>query len=460
LENLALKTKKRLLGTLSIYSWLAIPTALLMAGVLSMEKKQKSGKNNVFDRLIREELIFRNREALASTYIPPEFPHRDNEINNVANILKPALYGARPSNILIYGQTGTGKTAVAKFICNQIVSKAETEGKKIHTAYINCKQTNTPYGILTNIGKTYSKDWEDKVPNAGWRIDKVYSALKEKADEDGGIAIVILDEIDTLVSKSGDDILYHLTGLNSDLDNSKISLIGISNDTKFTSWLDPRVKSRMGEESLTFAPYNALQIENILVQRAKMAFHEGAVDPLVLSYCSSRAALEHGDARKALDLLRISAEIAEREGQEIVTVKYVGKAENVMEYDLVRSLISTLPLQPKVTLASIILNRGSKENGQQTTGEVYNTYSLICKRFKVEQLTQRRIGHIISELDMQGLINAKVVSLGRQGRTRYISIAIEQSQIDGALNNDSFLSRVIKEIKMSGYLSSMQLRLI
>jgi cell division control protein 6 len=460
LKNLALKTKKRLLETLCIYSWLAIPKALLMAGVLSMEKKQNSGKNNVFDRLIQEERIFRNREALASTYIPSEFPHRDNEINDVANILKPALYGARPSNILIYGQTGTGKTAVAKFICKQIVSKAETEGKKIHTAYINCKQTNTPYGILTNIGKTYSNDWEDKVPNAGWRIDKVYSALKEKADEDGGIAIVILDEIDTLVSKSGDDILYHLTGLNSDLDNSKISLIGISNDTKFTSWLDPRVKSRMGEESLTFAPYNALQIENILVQRAKMAFHEGAVEPLVLSYCSSRAALEHGDARKALDLLRISAEIAEREGKEIVTVEYVSKAENVMEHDLVRSLISTLPLQPKVTLASIILNRGSKENGQQTTGEVYNTYSLICKRFEVEQLTQRRVGHIISELDMQGLINAKVVSLGRQGRTRYISLSIEQSQIDGALDNDSFLSRVIKEIKMSGYLSSMQLRLI
>ena len=245
MENLALKTKKRLLGTLCIYSWFAIPKALLMAGVLPMEKKQKSEKNNVFDMLVREERIFKNREALASTYIPPEFPHRDNEINDVANILKPALYGARPSNILIYGQTGTGKTAVAKFICNQIVSKAKTEGKKIHTAYINCKQTNTPYGILTNIGKTYSKDWEDKVPNAGWRIDKVYSVLKEKADENGGIAIVILDEIDTLVSKSGDDILYHLTGLNSDLNNSKISLIGISNDTRFTSWLDPRVKSRM-----------------------------------------------------------------------------------------------------------------------------------------------------------------------------------------------------------------------
>ena len=255
-----------------------------MAVVLSMEKKQNSGKNNVFDKLIQKERIFRNREALASTYIPPEFPHRDNEINDVANILKPALYGARPSNILIYGQTGTGKTAVAKFICKQILSKAETEGKKIHTAYINCKQTNTPYGILTNIGKTYSNDWEDKVPNAGWRIDKVYSALKEKADEDGGIAIVILDEIDTLVSKSGDDILYHLTGLNSDLNNSKISLIGISNDTKFTSWLDPRVKSRMGEESLTFAPYNALYKEQ---RRLFMKV------PLILLYCHTVPAELH-----------------------------------------------------------------------------------------------------------------------------------------------------------------------
>jgi len=425
-----------------------------------MGKKQNSGKNNVFDRLIQKERIFKNREALASTYIPPEFPHRDNEINAVANILKPALYGARPSNILIYGQTGTGKTAVAKFICKQIVSKANTEGKKIHTAYINCKQTNTPYGILTNIGKTYSSTWEDQIPNAGWRIDKVYSALKQKADEDGGIAIVVLDEIDTLVSKNGDDILYHLTGLNSDLNNSKISLIGISNDTKFTSWLDPRVKSRMGEESLTFAPYNALQIEDILVQRAKMAFNEGVIDPLVLSYCSSRAALEHGDARKALDLLRIASEIAEREGEEIVTVKYVSKAQNVMEQDLVRNLVSTLPIQHKATLASIILNRGPKEKGQQTTGEVYNTYSIICRQSKIDPLTQRRMGHIISELDMQGLINAKVVSLGRQGRTRYISMAIEKNQIDSVLNDDSFLSRIIKDMKMSGYSSSMQLRLI
>jgi len=264
-----------------------------------------------------------------------------------------------------------------------------------------------------------------------------------------------------LVSKTGDDILYHLTGLNSDLNNSKISLIGISNDTKFTSWLDPRVKSRLGEESLTFAPYNAIQIEEILAQRTNVAFNENVVDPLVLSYCSSKAAQEHGDARKALDLLRISAELAERDGREIVTVEYVNNAQNVMEKDQVKSIISTLPIHHKATLVSTILNQGKRENGNQTTGEVYSTYTQICKRFNLTDLSQRRIGHIISELDMQGLISAKIVSLGRQGRTKFINVAIDENQVEELFEEDSFLSDIIKELTKTGkYIGSTQMRLI
>ena len=426
-----------------------------------MEKSQKNSNANIFDNLSHDERIFKNRDALSSTYIPKHFPHREEEINTIANIMKPALQGFRPSNILINGQTGTGKTAIAKFISDQITEKARNEDKKIHTAYINCKQTNTTYGILANIGKAYSAKWDEEIPIAGWRIDKVYSKLRQKANENGGIAIIVLDEIDALVNKSGDDILYHLTGLNSDLENSKIAIIGISNDVKFTSWLDPRVKSRLGEESLAFAPYNAPQIEDILYNRSKIAFRENIVEPLVLSYCSSKAAQEHGDVRKALDLLRISAELAERENREIVTAKYVNLAQNVMESDQVKNIISTLPIQNKATFASIIANQGTRERGQQTTGEVYETYSHICNVFKLEQLTQRRIGNLISELDMQGLINAKIVSLGRQGRTRYINLAIDKNQLKTIVRKDSFFTDVLEELaKTKNFMGSMQLRLI
>tara|TARA_Y100001970_G_scaffold16455_1_gene18515 strand:- start:285 stop:1565 length:1281 start_codon:yes stop_codon:yes gene_type:complete len=426
-----------------------------------MDKKQNDSKSNIFDSLSHDERIFKNREALSSTYIPKYFPHREEEIGNVANILKPALNGSRPSNILIYGQTGTGKTAVAKFICDQITAKAKSDDKKIHTAYINCKQTNTTYSILSNIGKAYSKKWEKEIPIAGWRIDKVYAEVKQKAKENGGIVILVLDEIDALVNKTGDDILYHLTSLNSDLENSKISIIGISNDVKFTSWLDPRVKSRLGEESLSFAPYNAPQIEEILYERAKIAFKENVLEPLVVSYCSSKAAQEHGDVRKALDLLRISAELADREEREIVTARYVNLAQNVMENDQVKNIVSSLPIQNKATFASIIVNQGSRKNGQQTTGEVYETYSRICNIFKLELLTQRRISNLISELDMQGLVHARTVSLGRQGRTKYISLAIEENQLKVVMKNDSFFADILEELEKSNvFPGSMQLRLM
>ena len=204
-----------------------------------------------------------------------------------------------------------------------------------------------------------------------------------------------------------------------------------------------------------------MQIEEILAQRSRLAFNENVVDPVVLSYCASRAAQEHGDARKALDLLRISAELAERDQREIVTIDYVTKARSVMEKDQVRSVISTLPLHYKATLASVILNQGKRDNGYQTTGEVYSTYAQICKRFNLNDLSQRRIGYIISELDMQGLISAKIVSLGRQGRTKFINLAIEENQVKELFREDSFLSDIIDEVTRSGnYIESTQMRLI
>ena len=48
-----------------------------------------------------------------------------------------------------------------------------------------------------------------------------------------------------------------------------------------------------------------------------MAFKENSVDPNVITYCASKAAQEHGDARKAIDLLRIAAELAEREREKL-----------------------------------------------------------------------------------------------------------------------------------------------
>jgi len=202
-------------------------------------------------------------------------------------------------------------------------------------------------------------------------------------------------------------------------------MIGVSNDLKFTEFLDPRVKSSLGEEELIFPPYDAEQISDILKQRAKMAYNDGVLGEMVIPLCAAFAAQEHGDARRALDLLRVSGEIAERENQPQVLEEHVRRAQEKIEVDRVVEVVRTLPTQSKLVLYSIILLRSRGREGKNvTTGEMYNVYRQLCHHIDVDILTQRRVTDLMSELDMLGIVNAVVVSKGRYGRTKEISLSV------------------------------------
>src|SRR5882672_11334122 len=74
----------------------------------------------LFDSLLRSEPMFRNKEVLRTSYTPDELPHRTTQINQLATILVAALRGETPSNVFIYGKTGTGKTAVTRFVGKEL----------------------------------------------------------------------------------------------------------------------------------------------------------------------------------------------------------------------------------------------------------------------------------------------------------------------------------------------------
>ena len=179
-------------------------------------------------------------------------------------------------------------------------------------------------------------------------------------DQRGGVFVIVLDEIDHLVRKAGDDLLYNLTNMNSSLKTARSCVIGISNDLKFTDFLDPRVRSRLGQLDVLFRPYDAEQLQDILRQRARDGLVAEAIGPGVIELCAALAAQEHGDARCALDLLRISAEKAEQAGDSVVNQNHVRIAQSQIESDQMTPVIATLPSQQKLVLASILLN---EQNG-------------------------------------------------------------------------------------------------
>jgi cell division control protein 6 len=251
----------------------------------------------------------------------------------------------------------------------------------------------------------------------GWPTDQVYAELKNQLEAGGGVLVIVLDEIDKLVKKSGDDTLYNLTRINSDLKQSKVSIIGISNDLSFKDFLDPRVLSSLSEEEIVFPPYNAPQLVDILTQRSAAAFMDDAIADGVIPLCSALAAQEHGDARRALDLLRISGELADRDESKQVTEEHVKQAQAKIETDSMIECISTLPTQSKLILFSML---ALEQLGHTTftSGEVSRIYQDIAPSIDLDVLTHRRITDLISELNMLGVIDTRVVSRGRYGRTK------------------------------------------
>ena len=386
--------------------------------------------NGIFEDMLMRATIFENREVLRSTYTPDYLPHRNDQVKGLATILVSALRGETPSNILIYGKTGTGKTAVAKHVGRELEKTSETHGIPCVVVYINCEVVDTQYRLLASIARHFEKD----IPMTGWPTDQVYSELKTALDMDKRIAIIILDEVDKLVCK-GDDVLYNLSRINSDLKKSKVSLIGVTNDLKFTEFLDPRVKSSLGEEEIIFPPYDANQIRDILNQRAQMAFKSQVLEETVIPLCAAYAAQEHGDARRALDLLRVSGEIAERIKSSKVLEAHVKQAQEKIEIDRIVEVVRTLPSQSKLVLLSVVL-LGYNGDSNLTTGEAYNIYKQMCRMIGIEILTQRRVTDLISELDMMGILNATVVSKGRYGRTKEISLSVPSESTKRVLFED------------------------
>ncbi|MFH1364025.1 MAG: ORC1-type DNA replication protein [Candidatus Aenigmatarchaeota archaeon] len=385
---------------------------------------QKTLKDIFSNYTLNKANIFKNKDVLTDKYIPETIPHREEQIKQIGMVIAPTISGDKISNIFIYGSTGTGKSVTVKYITNEL----EKTSKNVKIIFVNCKMkrvSDTEYRLLAEVSRLLGTT----IPPTGLPTDEVYRIFFKTLESQKKSVILILDEIDAMVKKVGDDILYTLTRLNQDLKYTKLSIIGISNDTSFTDKLDPRVKSSLSEEEIIFHPYDANQLRNILTERAKEAFADSVLDGAVITKCAALAAQEHGDARRALDLLRIAGELAERDSSKKITTAFVDKAEERLDLDRIIEVVRAQPRQSQAVLAGIIkLVESDYKNIQ--TGDIFNLYEKICHSRGLKTLTQRRLSDLIAELDMLGIINAQVISKGRYGRTREIKLHLSKNVLE------------------------------
>lgn len=400
-----------------------------------MQTDNSNVLDDVFDKFVNGAKIFSNRDVLRHDYLPDKLPHREEQIRLLGSTVAPVLKEDRCSNVFIYGKTGTGKTAVTKYVMSHLESRAKQIGTRVKFSYVNCRMTDSAYRVFASLCQSVGVS----VPFTGLAVGEVFDRFRNGLEATKVVLIVALDEVDALIKDRGDGLLYELTRINETLQHSKVSIIGISNDLRLKEFLDPRVFSSLSEEEMVFRPYDAGELRRILQERSALSFKEGALSEAALSVCSALAAAEHGDARRALDLLRVAGEVAERVGATVVTEEHVREAEKRIEHNRVLEAINNLTLHSKLVLLSVF--RLGKPNA--TTGEIYDVYNELCGELGAGLLTQRRLGTLVSELDAMGLLNARIVNMGRYGRTKKIRLEVGRTLLKDVFGGDARLGRLL-----------------
>ena len=352
------------------------------------------------DLFIRQDPIFANKELLEINHLPDEgrIVGRDEEIGQLANAVNPAIFGQSPSNILIYGKTGTGKSLCAKYISQRLVSTADEEGVTASFSYVDCAQDSTETQAVQTIASELNapEETDINIPDRGISTATYYKRLWDILDDRLDVALVILDEIDRLDS---DDILMQLSraGEAGKIERCKIGVIGISNKIKYKDRMDERVKSSLCEREFVFPPYDATQLREIMQARSD-AFREGVLMESVIPRAAALAAREHGDARKAIDILRYAGEIAQSKSEPTVREEFVIQARERAETDRFRELIrGSTPHSRYVLQALTVLSLDEPDIDAFRTTSIFDVYKQVCRQEGSDPLSLRRVRDLLKE---------------------------------------------------------------
>jgi cell division control protein 6 len=400
--------------------------------------------------------LIRDRALIDPTHVVEEdrIVGRNEQLEEVTKMLRVALGDNRPPNLFLYGPSGTGKSLIIKAVCNNIERICDTRDIAFGTIEMNCQDLDTLGVAVYELASTAAEEAgvDVEVPKHGVATKEKWDELYRIVNNNFDSAVFVLDELDMLIGRRDKKdpafsrLLYQLSraGANDDL-AAHVSVVAISNDTKMMESVGSRALSSFTPEDVHFDDYDANQLKSIL-RRREDAFFEDVLEDDVIPLAAAFAAQTHGDARKAIDLMRVAGELAEREGDDRVREEHVREAQDKVEKNRVLEVVRGISTQKKLCLfaTAAVASRTEDGSARSTTG--YRVYQYLTDSISTDQYHQETYVNKMKELTTYSLVEFERRSQGpRSGMYLEFHFAERPETILETLREDSRIDAISDE---------------
>lgn len=350
---------------------------------------------------------------------------RLKQLERLAGAMAPVLTGALPSNLLVYGPTGTGKSVTCLHFLSSLATLCDGQETAFQYFYLDLTTPKTCFGALNELA--IALDGATRRYRKGIALEHIQETIISALSSVSGTVCVLVDEVDNITSDP-DVFLTFLVKTLPKRVPARLFYIFLTNRLSWEKNLDPRNLSVLKKQDMIFEPYDAMDLIEILRLRVEKALDPCKVDESAIRKIAALASRETGDARKAVELLAKAVKVGEETSGRLTEYE-VDQAEHNLEVDKSEELIRALAVQQRLALKGCYLGL-RKEKKRLSTGSAFVWYRQICDEEGVRPLTQRRFSDMLSFLDLYGLINARAISKGRYGKTRELSCALPETVIE------------------------------
>jgi len=367
--------------------------------------------------------VFKDEAKLDINYVPRRLPHREKEHRLLMEFFNFLLrFPERMTQrVIITGDVGTGKTALAQRFGTDITTEANKRGVNFRYVHVNCREYR---GRLFLILQHALAVFLPSFPKRGYSAEEVLATLLQTLDEENAYIILTLDEFDTLIDREGSETVYKLTRLQEIRPGKpqRISLIFIMRDLKSTAQLDASSRSTLQRNVISLERYEKDQLIDILNERVSMAFEPSTVSEDIVNLVAELGFSESGNARFAIELLWRAGKYADTEDLDAVVPECVRKAVSSIIPTIRRSELASLGLHEKLFLLGVARFFKESQSAYASLSEVEQAYAVVCEEFGEQPHTHTQLWKYVQFLSALGILKTEVTTAATRGRSTRISL--------------------------------------